>query len=95
MAEDDEKARADDKSKGKGKSKSKNSAAYRPMRTTLTALGVGAGWAALHMPSIHGLSPSLVTWLINALIAALAAKAALELLSAAVGWCVRSVVGLF
>lgn len=91
MAKDDDKTRADDNGKGKGKGK----AAYRPMRTTLTALGVGAGWAALHMPPIHGLSPSLVTWLINALIAALAAKAALELLSAAVGWCVRSIAGLF
>lgn len=85
MAEDDKKAPA----VGKG------NASYRPMRTTLTALGVGAGWAALHMPPIHGLSPSFVTWLINALIAALAAKAALELLSAAVGWCVRSIAGLF
>lgn len=78
-----------------GQGNSKSQASYRPMRTTLTALGVGAGWAGLHMPAIHGLSPSLVTWLIDAIIVSLVAKSILELVSGVTGWCTRAVASLF
>lgn len=90
MADDDKANQTNGQGKGK-----KNNTTYRPMSTTITALGVGAAWAALHMPTIHGLSPSLVTWLIHAVIAALAAKATLDLVTATLSWCIRAVTGLF
>lgn len=88
-------AEEDKQSQGKGKAARKGKNAPRPMRTTLTALGAGMGWAALHMPDIHGLNPDLVTWIVDALIASLVVKAALELATSLLGWCVRAIGGLF
>lgn len=91
MAEQDKQA----ENKGKGKAARNGKNKPRPMRTTLTALGAGMAWAALHMPDIHGLNPALVTWIVDALIASLIVKAGLELATSVLGWCARAIGGLF
>lgn len=82
---------AQDKDQSKeGKKNAAEHKTARPMRSTLTALGIGTGWAALHMPAVHGLNPVLVTWLMDALIASLIAKAVLEVGGSILSWCVRA-----
>lgn len=69
-------------SSGDGKSQS----APRPLRSTLTALGVGLAWAAVHIPASLGDHAALAAWLVHALVAALVAKSALDLGGSVLTW---------
>lgn len=86
--------------KNKAKSNSKPAKKVRkPLRSTLAAFGVGLAWAALHMPSgdmgmLAGRAEQL-TWLIHAVVAALAALCVLEIAGAALEWTFKTAGSLF
>lgn len=63
--------------------------APRPLRSTLTALGVGVAWAAIHMPATMGHQADVITWLVRALVAFFITLAALDLATAIVTWLVK------
>jgi hypothetical protein len=62
----------------------------RPIRSLPAALGVGLGWAALHMPASLTQNSDLITWGVHALAAAFIAKAVLDLAGSALAWSARA-----